>query len=104
MDEFSVFDKKDMHLEHLRLCFLRCRMFRLSLNPFKCAIAICREVLLGHVIFAKGMLVHIEKIKAIQAVASPTNLKEVVHSSAFLQGALWESVNLGHDDLKLHWL
>ena len=65
MDDFSVFGKKDMHLEHLRLCLTRCRMFRMALNPFKCAIAVKRGVLLGHVVSAEGMPIHMDKIKAI---------------------------------------
>ena len=50
MDDFSVFGKKGKHLEHLKLCLQRCTMFRMSLNPFKCAISVKRGVLLGHVV------------------------------------------------------
>ena len=66
MDDFSVFGKKDEHLNHLRLCLERCRMFRMSLNPFKCAIAVKRGVLLGHVISEEGMAIDSRKIEAIQ--------------------------------------
>ena len=40
LDDFSVFGNKSEHLGHLRLCFERCRLSRLSLNPAKCAFAV----------------------------------------------------------------
>lgn len=49
----------------------------MALNPFKCAIAMKRGVLLGYVVSIEGMSSHMDMIKAIQATPSPTNLKEV---------------------------
>ena len=77
MDDFSVFGRKAQHLEHLKLCFERCRKFRMSLNPYKCAIAVKRGILLGHVVSAEGMAIDSRKIEAIQKAPQPQNLKEV---------------------------
>ena len=55
-DDFSVFGKAMDHLNQLRLCFEKCRMARLSLNPGKCAFAVKRGILLGHIISEEGML------------------------------------------------
>ena len=35
LDDFNVFGRMSEHLLHLKLCFQRCRMSRLSLNPRK---------------------------------------------------------------------
>ena len=40
VDDFSIFGTKDQHLMHLKLCFDRCRMFSMALNPYKSVIAI----------------------------------------------------------------
>lgn len=44
--DFSVFGKKNEHLEHLCLC----REAKLSLNPMKCTFGVRNGVLLGHVV------------------------------------------------------
>ena len=75
MDDFSVFGSKAMHLSHLRNCFERCRKFRMSLNPYKCAIAVKRGVLLGHILSDEGIQVDPRKIQSILNAKSPTDLK-----------------------------
>ena len=88
MDDFLVFGEKSLHLEHLRKCLQRCRMFRMSLNPFKCAIAVRRGKLLGHIISAEGMLVDFDKIRAVHKAQPPKNLKELMR---FLSQIKWHS-------------
>ena len=63
-DDFSVFGKVVDHLNQLKLCFERCRMARLSLNPAKCAFAVKRGILLGHIISEEGMQVDPRKVVA----------------------------------------
>ncbi len=91
MDDFCVFGKKSDHLTHLRKCFERCRMFRMSLNPFKCAIGVKRGKLLGHVISAEGISIDGDKIEAIQKVRSPKNVKEL---QRFVGQIKWHGWNL----------
>ena len=78
LDDFSVFGRKSEHIDHLKLCFERCKMARLSLNPTKCAFEVRRGILLGHVISEEGMQVDPQKMEAIQKAKAPTNVKEVM--------------------------
>ena len=78
MDDFLVFGEKVKHLEYLRKCFKRCRLFRMSLNPHKCAIAVQKGKLLGHIISKDGMSIDSDKISAIQKAAAPNNLKAIM--------------------------
>ena len=48
-----------------------------SLKPTKCAFAVRRGVLLGHIILEEGMQVDPRKVEAIQKAKEPTNVKEV---------------------------
>ena len=91
MADFCVFGKKSDHLTHLRKCFERCRMFRMSLNPFKCAIGVKRGKLLGHVISAEGISIDGDKIEAIQKVRSPKYVKEL---QRFVGQVKWHGRNL----------
>ena len=61
----------------------------MSLNPFKCAIAVRRGKLLGHIISAEGMLVDSDKIRAVQEAKFPKNLKELMRLMRFLGQIKW---------------
>ncbi|MCO5573097.1 hypothetical protein L7F22_026862 [Adiantum nelumboides] len=84
VDDFSVFGKRDLHLQHLKLCFERCRMFRLSLNPYKSIMAVRSGVLLGHVVSQDGMSIDAKKIEVIQSTQAPTNIKELSSASYYV--------------------
>ena len=75
MDDFSIFGEKIQHLEHLRKCFERCRLFQMSLNPHKCAIAVQKGKLLGHIISKDGMQIDQAKIAAIMNAPKPRTMK-----------------------------
>jgi hypothetical protein len=38
LDNFAIFGKGKVHLQHVELCLKKCREARLSLNPVKCAL------------------------------------------------------------------
>ena len=65
VNDFLVFGDNKYHLEYLKKCLERCRMSRMALNPYKCAIAVQRGKLLGHIIFKEGMSIDKDKISAI---------------------------------------
>ena len=77
VDDFSIFGAKDQHLMHLQLCFERCRLFQMALNPYKNFIAIGSGILLGHVVPKQGMAIDVKKIKVLQAAKAPQNVKEL---------------------------
>ena len=93
MDDFSFFGSKAMHLSHLRNCFERCRKFKMSLNPYKCAIAVRRGVLLGHILSQERIQVDPRKIQSILNAKCPTALKT---SSRFVGQIKWHTRHLRH--------
>ncbi|MCO5580356.1 hypothetical protein L7F22_034222 [Adiantum nelumboides] len=77
LDDFSVFGKKQEHLGHLRLCFQKCREFRLSLNLAKCAFLVKRGVILGHIISEEGVSIDPNKVEAIKKAPETKTVKQL---------------------------
>ena len=75
MDNFCIYGNHLDHLAHLCQCFLCCRMFHMSLNPFKCAIAYKCKKFLGNVVSTEGISLDANKIAAIQSIFAPLMLK-----------------------------
>jgi hypothetical protein len=65
------------HINHLRAIFLRCRFYRIHLNPHKCIFAFKSCRLLGFIVSKDGIRVDPLKIKAILALPPPTNLSQL---------------------------
>jgi hypothetical protein len=65
------------HIDHLRAIFLRCRFYRIRLNPHKCIFAVESGRLLGFIVSKDGITVDPLKIKAILALPPPTNLTQL---------------------------
>jgi hypothetical protein len=60
--------------DHLWAIFLRCRFYRIRLNPHKCIFTVKSGRLLGFIISKDGIRVDPLNIKAILALLPPTNL------------------------------
>ena len=65
------------HVDHLRTIFLRCRFYRIHLNPHKCIFAVESGQLLGFIVSKDGIRVDPLNIKAILALPPPTNLTQI---------------------------
>ena len=65
------------HIDHLRAIFLRCRFYRIRLNPHKCIFAVEFGRLLSFIVSKDGIRVDPLKIKAILALPPPTNLTQL---------------------------
>jgi hypothetical protein len=65
------------HIGHLRAIFLRCRFYRIRLNPHKCIFAVESGQLLGFIVSKDGIKVDPLKIKAFLALPPPTNLTQL---------------------------
>jgi hypothetical protein len=77
LDGFCVYGGRANHVEQLRLTFERLTLFQCSLSPEKCRFGFEEGVLLGHVVFARGIKVGPGKITAILALEPPTSTQEV---------------------------
>jgi hypothetical protein len=65
------------HIDHLRAIFLRCRFYRIRLNPHKCIFTVKSDQLLDFIVSKDGIRVDPLKIKAILALPPPTNLTQL---------------------------
>ena len=78
MDDLCVhsLSRKD-HIEHLRLVFEKCRVYRICLNPDKCKFMVRQGKILGHIVSANGISTDEEKIKVIVELPRPVHAKGV---------------------------
>jgi len=78
MDDFSVFGNSfDQCLIHLDAVLKRCTETNLILNWEKCHFMVNEGIVLGHQISAKGIEVDQAKIKVIEKLPPPVNVKGV---------------------------
>ena len=78
MDDFSVFgDDFEECLHHLEFVLLRCKKKNSVLNWKKCNFMVKKGIVLGHVIFEKGIEVHKEKIDLISNLPPPQTVKHI---------------------------
>ncbi|CAN6567547.1 unnamed protein product [Malus baccata var. baccata] len=78
MDDFSVFgDSFDGCLENLTLILKRCVETNLVLNWEKCYFMVKQGIVLGHIVFERGIEVDKSKIDLVRHLPSPTSVREV---------------------------
>jgi hypothetical protein len=78
MDDFSVYDKTfDQCLENLDKVLQRCQEKDLVLNWEKCHFMVCEGIILGHLVSERGIEVDKAKIKVIEQLPSPMNVKGI---------------------------
>ena len=65
------------HLVHLREIFMRCRHYRIRLNPHKCVFCIEAGRLLGFVVSKVGIRVDPSKVEAIIKLPPPSSLRQL---------------------------
>ncbi|KAM1017383.1 hypothetical protein EV2_047991 [Malus domestica] len=69
--------KRSDHLKDFRIVFERLRKYNLKMNPLKCAIGVTSGNFLGFIVKHRGIEVDQSKIKAIQSMPEPRNLREL---------------------------
>jgi predicted phosphatase len=78
LDDLTVFSKSDAeHLVHLKQTFKKCRKFGLSLNPKKSHFAMQEGKLLDHIVSKEGIKINPKRIKAIDTINIPRNVKQI---------------------------
>ena len=78
MDDLCIHSKKRVdHVEHLKLIFEKCRIYRICLNPEKCVFMVRQGKILGHIVSRNGISTDFEKIKIIIELPRPKNAKQV---------------------------
>uniref|UniRef100_A0A2N9GBC8 Integrase catalytic domain-containing protein n=1 Tax=Fagus sylvatica TaxID=28930 RepID=A0A2N9GBC8_FAGSY len=78
VDDIVVKSKKrEDHLETLRKVFDRCRLYKLKMNPLKCAFGVSAGKFLGFLVHNHGIDVDPAKASAIVTMKAPTSHKEL---------------------------
>jgi len=78
MDDFSVFGSTfEECLHHLTLVLVRCKEKNLVLNWEKCHFMVKQDIVLGHVIYHRGIEVEKAKVDLISILPPPRIVKEV---------------------------
>ena len=65
------------HLTHLRAIFMRCRHYKIRLNPHKCVFCVESGRLLGFVVLKLGIRVDPSKVEAIVKLPPPSTLRQL---------------------------
>ena len=77
LDDLCIHSSWNEHLSCLRKVFEKCRLYRISLNPFKCQFWVKHGVILGHIVSKNGISTDESKIRVILELPPPTNYKGV---------------------------
>ena len=65
------------HISHLQQAFSNLRKYNMKLNPDKCSFGVSSGKFLGYIVTHRGIKPNPEKIRVIQLIPSPRNVKEV---------------------------
>jgi hypothetical protein len=91
-------------LDDLKETFVNLRRYRMKLNPEKCTFGVPARQLLGYIVSQRGIEANPSKIKAIEALEPPTQLRDV-HKFARCLASLSRFVSrLGEKAMPLYQL
>jgi hypothetical protein len=91
-------------IDDLRETFANLRRFRMKLNPAKCTFGVPAGKLLGFLVSSQGIEVNPGKIRAIERMKPPTDLKEVQKFTGCLASLSHFISRLGEKALPLYQL
>ena len=78
VDDIVVMSKtRGDHLAILRKVFERCRLYKLRMNPLKCAFGVTGGKCLGFLVHQRGIDVDPSKVQAITTMKPPTTLTQL---------------------------
>ena len=69
--------RRENHAKVLRKGFERCRIFKLRMNPFKCAFGMSSGKFLGFLVHSRGIDVDPAKVTTIATMKLPTTVKKL---------------------------
>jgi hypothetical protein len=105
VDDVVIKTKESKTLrDDLRETFANLRRFRMKLNPAKCTFGVPAGKLLGFLVSSRGIEVNPGKIRAIEKMKPPTNLKEVQKFTGCLASLSCFISRLGEKALPLYQL
>jgi hypothetical protein len=77
LDDFIIYSDMESHLMKLRLCFQKCRKYRINLNPKECAFMVFLGLILRFIISKERKILDPKKVQAIVNMTIPTNTYQI---------------------------
>jgi hypothetical protein len=78
MNDFIIYGNSfDACIENLTLILKRCMKINLVLNYKKCHFMVEQGIVLGHIVFSRGLEVNKAKIDIIFSLSYPVSIREV---------------------------
>jgi hypothetical protein len=78
LDDITVYSSShEGHLKHMKRVFLKCKQFRISLNPKKSQFSLKKGKLLGHIVSTEGVKIDPARVEAIQKLSIPRSNKDI---------------------------
>jgi hypothetical protein len=78
LDNITIFSSShELHLQHLKRTFLKCRRYGICLNPKKSIFALKEGKLLGHIVSADGVKIDPKRVEAIKNLSLPRSKKDI---------------------------
>jgi hypothetical protein len=56
LDDFKIYSDMESHLMKFRLCFQKCKEYRISFNLDKCAFMVFSRLILGFIVSKEGKI------------------------------------------------
>jgi hypothetical protein len=63
---------------NLKLCFQKCKEYKINLNPKKCAFMVFLGLILGFIVSKEGKIPDLKKVQAIMNMLVPTNPQQIL--------------------------
>jgi hypothetical protein len=78
LNDITVFSRShELHLQHLKMTFLKCRRYGISLNPKKSNFSLKEGKLLEHIVSADGVKIDPKRVEAIKNLSLPISKKDI---------------------------
>jgi hypothetical protein len=91
-------------LDNIKETFANMRRYRMKLNPEKCTFGVPAGQLLGYIVSQRGIKANPSKIKAIEALEPPTELRDVQKFAGCLASLSRFVSQLGEKSMPLYLL
>jgi len=62
LDDFTNYNDMDSHLMKFRLCFQKCKEYKINLNLEKCAFMVFLRLILRFIVFKEGKVLNPKKV------------------------------------------
>jgi hypothetical protein len=62
LDDFTIYSDMESHVMKLKLCFHKCREYRISFNPKKCAFMVFLGLILGFIVSKERKILDPKKV------------------------------------------